>query len=46
MVSRYIQQLEEHLSAQLFNRTTRRLSLTEVGDEYLTACRSILAEIS
>lgn len=46
MVSRYIQQLEEHLSAQLFNRTTRRLSLTEVGDEYFTACRRILAEIS
>lgn len=46
MVSRYIQQLEEHLSAQLFNRTTRRLSLTEVGDEYFAACRRILSEIA
>jgi DNA-binding transcriptional LysR family regulator len=46
MVSRYIQQLEEHLSAQLFNRTTRRLMLTEVGEDYLTTCRRILAELA
>lgn len=46
MVSRYIQQLEEHLGAQLFNRTTRHLSLTEIGEEYFASCKKILAELS
>lgn len=46
MVSRYVQQLEEHLGAQLFNRTTRQLSLTEIGEEYFASCKKILAELA
>lgn len=46
MASRHVQQLEEHLGAQLFNRTTRQLSLTEIGEEYFASCRKILAELA
>lgn len=46
MVSRYVQQLEEYLGAQLFNRTTRQLSLTEIGEEYFSACKKILVELA
>lgn len=44
-ISRRIGNLEEHLGVRLFNRTTRSLSLTEVGERYLNRCLSILAEI-
>jgi DNA-binding transcriptional LysR family regulator len=44
-VSRRISNLEERLGVLLLNRTTRKLSLTEVGDRYFTRCLSILAEI-
>jgi DNA-binding transcriptional LysR family regulator len=43
LVSRHLQLLEEHLGAKLFNRTTRKLSLTEVGAEYFGFCTKILA---
>lgn len=41
-VSRAISDLEEHLKARLLNRTTRRLSLTEAGQRYLSRCQQIL----
>lgn len=44
-VSKYINALEEHLGAQLINRTTRRLSLTGEGELYLAHCRRILEDI-
>lgn len=44
LVSRHLQQLEEHLGAKLFNRTTRKLSLTEVGVEYFGFCIKMLGE--
>ncbi|NYT59834.1 LysR family transcriptional regulator [Alcaligenaceae bacterium] len=37
--------LEAHLGAKLLHRTTRRLSLTESGSEYLDACQRLLPEI-
>lgn len=37
--------LEESLQARLFNRTTRRIALTEEGRFYLASSRKILAEI-
>ncbi len=44
-VSRRLSDLERHLGTRLFNRSTRRLELTEAGRSYLAACRRILEEI-
>jgi len=45
MATKHIGQLESYLGARLFNRTTRSLSLTDVGAGYLLRCRTVLAEI-
>ncbi len=45
VVTRVIAELEEHLGARLMHRTTRRLSFTEAGDEYLQRVRQILADV-
>jgi len=45
VVSRQIRQLEQALGAQLLNRTTRRLALTEVGQEYYRRCIDILEQV-
>ena len=44
-VTRAIASLEERLGARLFNRTTRSLSLTEVGARFLESSRRLLAEV-
>lgn len=44
-ISRRISHLEDHLGVRLFHRTTRSLSLTEVGERYLNRCLSILANL-
>jgi DNA-binding transcriptional LysR family regulator len=44
-ISRRISQLEEQLGVRLLNRTTRSLSLTDVGDRYFKRCLSILADL-
>ena len=44
-VSRKLGELEGHLGTRLLTRSTRRLTLTEAGSAYVTACRRILAEI-
>ncbi len=45
VVTRVVAELEEHLGARLMNRTTRRLALTEVGDDYLARVRQIIADV-
>jgi DNA-binding transcriptional LysR family regulator len=43
-VSKQVAQLERSLQARLLNRTTRRLSLTEVGAAFYEHCARMLAE--
>jgi DNA-binding transcriptional LysR family regulator len=45
MVSKHIRALEERLGARLLNRTTRRVSATEVGQTYYKRCLRILSEL-
>jgi DNA-binding transcriptional LysR family regulator len=44
IVSRTLAQLEERLGARLVNRTTRRVSLTEAGEDYLDHARALLEQ--
>ncbi len=44
-VSKSVMQLEEHLGARLLNRTTRRVSLSEIGRVYYERCKAILSDI-
>ena len=44
-VVRILAGLEDSLQVRLFNRTTRRIALTEEGHYYLARCRRILAEV-
>ncbi|HLN23174.1 MAG TPA: LysR family transcriptional regulator [Patescibacteria group bacterium] len=45
VISRQVSALEADLGARLFHRTTRSLSLTEVGQAYFERCARILADI-
>lgn len=45
MATKHVNALEARLGVRLFHRTTRRLSLTEAGSQYLEACQRILPEI-
>ncbi|MBT9568464.1 MAG: LysR family transcriptional regulator [Thiobacillus sp.] len=44
-VVRTLAALEAHLGMRLFNRTTRRVSLTEEGQHYIEHCRQVLAAV-
>ena len=44
VVTKRVNQLEHQLHATLFERTTRRLTLTEAGRHYLERSRPLLAE--
>ncbi|MBI5262421.1 MAG: LysR family transcriptional regulator [Bradyrhizobium sp.] len=44
-VTRLVAALEEHLGARLLQRTTRQVSLTDVGTRYLERVRAILADV-
>ncbi|MBN3759241.1 LysR family transcriptional regulator [Burkholderia sp. Ac-20365] len=44
-VSRRVAELEQHLNTQLLVRSTRKLTVTEAGEAYLTACRTILDQV-
>lgn len=45
MASRHVQDLEERLGTRLLNRTTRKLSLTDVGAAYHERCQQVLRDI-
>lgn len=45
VVTRLVADLEDHLGARLLQRSTRRLSLTDVGQQYLGRVRNILQDI-
>jgi DNA-binding transcriptional LysR family regulator len=45
-VSEHVQALENALGVRLLNRTTRRVSLTEIGREYYERCAQILHELA
>ena len=45
MVGKHIRQLEEHLGARLFQRSTRQNSLTEVGAAFHEDCRRVLEQV-
>lgn len=45
VVTRNVADLESHLGTRLLNRTTRKLSLTETGQQYLERVRQILVDI-
>ncbi|MGQ7847660.1 LysR family transcriptional regulator [Granulosicoccus sp. 3-233] len=42
MTSRYVAQMESHLGVRLLNRTTRKLSLTGVGQDYYQRAVQVL----
>ncbi len=44
-VSKQIASLEREIGAQLLNRTTRRMSLTEIGSEFYERCARIAHEV-
>lgn len=46
MVSRHVSELEARLGVRLMQRSTRRLSLSDAGAEYLQRCVQILAELA
>ena len=43
-VSRHVSLLEKNIGARLLNRSTRSLSLTEVGESYFLSCARIVTE--
>ncbi|WNC94817.1 LysR family transcriptional regulator [Paraburkholderia sp. FT54] len=45
-VSRAIADLETHLKVRLLQRTTRRVTLTEAGQRYLSHCEVILKQLA
>lgn len=45
-VSRRLSELEAHLNAQLFQRSSRQMKLTEAGRSYIEACRRIIQQVA
>ena len=46
MISKYMAQLENSLSVTLLNRTTRRISLTEAGENYYARSKPLLEDFA
>lgn len=45
-VSRYVIEFEAWLGVQLFQRTTRKISLTEEGRNYLDQCHQVIEDVN
>lgn len=45
VISKRVDQLEWHVRAPLFTRTTRKLTLTDVGDRYLRVVRDSIRQV-
>ena len=45
MATKHMDALEARLGVKLLHRTTRKLTLTDAGTEFLESCRSILQEL-
>ena len=45
LVSKYVSHLENHLNVRLLNRTTRRIHLTEAGNQYYQRAQQVLSDI-
>lgn len=45
LVSRHVSDLESHLGIRLFNRTTRRVELSEAGEAYYPECVALLEQL-
>jgi len=43
MVGKHLRMLESHLNFRLLNRTTRRISLTQEGENYFNHCKEVLS---
>ena len=44
-LSRKVSELENQLGVRLLHRTTRKLSLTNSGADYLSACKRIIEQV-
>ena len=45
-VSKQVLNLEDELGARLLNRTTRQVSVTELGEAYYERCKRVLSEVA
>ena len=45
MATRHLDALEQRLGVRLFHRSTRKLTLTEAGQQYLEACTRLLPDL-
>ena len=46
IVTKHVMQLEKAIGARLINRTTRRFSVTEIGQDYVGFCQRVLEDMS
>ncbi|MDP9651876.1 LysR family transcriptional regulator [Paraburkholderia caledonica] len=46
VVTRHVSSLEKHLGIRLFQRTTRKVVLTQAGVEYAEGCRDLLRQLA
>src|SRR5277367_5179058 len=44
-ISRNVAELEGRLKAELFQRSSRRMTLTEAGRSYIDACKRIIEQV-